>query len=96
MKRTMRYLLENGTRGVHHLFADEVLRRGLDRISDDTVDIVTAGQVTALADFLSDEELLNRQREVIESAPLRAQTVFVRLYFDRLFDYLGSEGAPAH
>ena len=96
MKGTIRYLLENGTRGYHHLFADEVLRKGLDHLGDESVDVVTAGQVTALTHFLSEEEVLTRQREVIASAPERAQTVFVRLYFERLFDFLGSEGTVAH
>ena len=96
MKGTIRYLLENGTRGYHHLFVDDVLRKGLDCIADDQVDNVTAGQVSALTDFLSEEEVFERQREVIASAPERAQTVLVRLYFERLFDFLGREGTPVH
>ena len=65
-------------------------------MGDEAVDPVTARQVEALTDFLEATEGLDRQRDVIASAPGPAQEVFVRLYFDQLFDYMGLSKAPVH
>jgi len=96
MKRTFHFVLEHGLKGHHHLFADELLRRGLFRMAEDDVDPITASQVAAMTDFLEDEEDFDRQRDVIASAPEEAQAVFVRFYFEHLFRVLQERRPSIH
>ena len=87
MPTVLTKVFERGLRGHHLLFDPLVLGRALENIDDEDVDVITARQVSALADFLEEEGDFQAQRKIIQSAPNDAQEVFVRLYFDYLFDY---------
>lgn len=88
MTMVLTKIFERGLRGHHVLFDPLLLGRALENIDEEGVDVVTAHQVSALADFLEEEGDIQAQRKIIQSAPDDAQEVFVRLYFDYLFDYL--------
>ena len=88
MTMVLTKIFERGLRGHHLLFEPLLLGRALENIDDEDVDVITARQVSALADFLEEEGDFHEQRRIIQSAPDDAQEVFVRLYFDYLFDYL--------